>query len=67
VQRLLDEARLAKAIHDQLEVDRVLAGQHFATVFQGIVGVDAEHLVPFLACIREASFDGGTRPWYILP
>jgi hypothetical protein len=38
--RYLHDAGLTKAADNQFEILRILVGQHFAAVFQGVVGID---------------------------
>ena len=38
--------RFAKTLHNELEIGRVLVRQHLAAMFKGILGVDAEDLLP---------------------
>jgi hypothetical protein len=47
------EAGFAKAIHDQLEIVGILVGQHFAAMFQRILGVDAKHFLPLATGFLE--------------
>jgi hypothetical protein len=39
-------ARLAKTLHNELEIGRVFVRQHLAAMFKGIVRVDAKDLLP---------------------
>ena len=48
-------ASLAESVHHQFEIGRVLVRQHFATVFQRIVRIDTEDLLPLRACLCEAA------------
>lgn len=49
----LYDTGLAQPLHDEFEIGGVLEGQDFATVFQGVVGIDAHHLLPRRASLFE--------------